>query len=188
MNDEIERALDGYLIALIQSGSRDAFDRLVRRWTPRLLRYATRVQGRPELSRDIVQETWIAAIRGLKKLDDPSRFPAWIYSIAHRKCIDDIRVKQRHRRLLESVGQEAAIASAGNHDRPHPDDLSDLTMAITRLNQEQREVVHLFYGEDLSIDEIAAVLTVPAGTVKSRLFHARESLKNYLGERDGKHR
>jgi RNA polymerase sigma factor (sigma-70 family) len=182
MNDEMERALDGYLITLVQGGSRDAFDRLVRRWTPKLLRYATRVQGRPELSRDIVQETWIAAIRGMKKLDDSSRFPAWIYSIAHRKCIDDIRFKQRQRRLIESAGHEALAGAAASQDGPSPDDQSDLAMAISRLNREQREVVHLFYGEDLSIEEIAAVLMVPAGTVKSRLFHARESLKNYLGE------
>jgi RNA polymerase sigma-70 factor (ECF subfamily) len=182
MNDETERALDGYLIALIQGGSREAFDRLVRRWTPKLVRYATRVQGRPELARDIVQETWVAAIRGMKRLDDPARFPAWIYSIAHRKCIDGIRLNQRQRRLIESVGHEAVIVSASDRCRLDQGDRSDLTMAISRLSQEQREVVHLFYGEDLSINDIASVLNVPTGTVKSRLHHARESLKNYLGE------
>lgn len=182
MDDEADRALDGYLIALVQSGSREAFDRLVRRWTPKLLRYATRVLGRPEFGRDIVQETWVAAIRGLKKLDDPSRFPAWIYSIAHRKCIDGIRFNQRQRRLIESAGQEALVASAGSQSRSDQDDQSDLTTAISQLSQEQRDVVNLFYGEDLSIYEIASILTVPAGTVKSRLHHARESLKHYLGE------
>jgi len=182
MNDEAERALDGYLITLVQGGSREAFDRLVRRWTPKLLRYATRVLGRPEVSRDIVQETWVAAIRGLKKLDDASRFAAWIYSIAHRKCIDGIRLNQRQRRLIATVGHEAIVASSGEQGRPDPDDRSDLATAISQLSQEQRDVVHLFYGEDLSIDDIASVLTVPAGTVKSRLHHARESLKNCLGE------
>ena len=182
MNDETERALDGYLIALAQSGSREAFDRLVRRWTPKLLRYATRVLGRPEVARDMVQETWIGAIRGLKRLDDPSQFPAWIYSIAHRKCIDSVRFNQRQRRLIESVGHEALVGASDNQSRPDPDEQSDLTKAISKLRQEQREVVHLFYGEDMSIDEISSILTVPVGTVKSRLHHARESLKNYLGE------
>ena len=182
MNDETERALDGYLIALVQGGSREAFDRLARRWTPKLVRYATSVQGRPELARDIVQETWVAVVRGMKRLDDPSRFPAWIYSIAHRKCIDGIRLNQRQRRLIESVGHEADVASASDQGRPDPGDQSDLATAISRLSQEQREVVHLFYGEDLSIDDIASILTVPAGTVKSRLHHARETLKNHLGE------
>ena len=180
MNDETERALDGYLIVLIQGGSREAFDRLVRRWTPKLVRYATRVQGRRQLAHDIVQETWIAAIRGIKRLDDPSRFAAWIYSIAHRKCIDGIRLNQRQRRLIE--GGAGAGGRVAAKERPDPGDQRDLTTAISRLGQEQREVVHLFYGEDLSIDEIASVLAVPSWTVKSRLHHARESLKNSLGE------
>ncbi len=188
MNDEAERALDGYLLTLVQGGSREAFDRLVRRWTPKLVRYATRVLGRPELARDIVQETWVAAIRGLKKLDDPSRFQPWIYSVAYRKCIDGIRFNRRQRRLIESAGHEALAASAGDHNRADHDDQSDLSAAISQLSQEQRDVVHLFYGEDLSIDDIASVLGIPAGTVKSRLHHARESLKNHLGERNGKHR
>jgi RNA polymerase sigma-70 factor, ECF subfamily len=182
MDDETERALDGYLIALIQGGSREAFDRLARRWTPKLLRYATRVLGRPEVARDIVQETWIAVIRGLRLLNNPSHFSAWIYSIAHRKCIDGIRFNQRQRRLIEGVEHESAVAAAGNPSRFEPGDQSDLAAAIARLSQEQREVLYLFYGEDLSIDDIASVLTVPAGTVKSRLHHARESLKNRLGE------
>jgi RNA polymerase sigma factor (sigma-70 family) len=90
MSDETERALDGYLIALVRDGSREAFDRLARRWTPKLIRYATRVLGRPEVARDIVQETWISVIRGLERLDDSARFAAWIYSITHRKCADGI--------------------------------------------------------------------------------------------------
>jgi len=182
MNDDPERALDGYLIALVQGGSRAAFDGLARRWTPRLLRYATRVLGRPEAARDVVQETWIAVIRGLAGLNDPSQFPAWIYSIAHRKCIDGIRTAQRRRRLIESVEHESAVAEAGSQTPIDPGEQPDLAAAISRLSPEQRAVVHLFYGEDLSITEIAEILAVPAGTVKSRLHHARESLKNYLGE------
>jgi len=182
MNDQTERALDGYLIALIQGGSPEAFDRLARRWTPKLVRYATRVLGRPEAARDVVQDTWIAVIRGVKRLDDVAQFPAWLYSITHRKCVDAIRVAQRRRRLLASVEHESVIAAAGNQRCPGPGESSDLATAIARLSQEQRDVVHLFYGEDMSIVDIASILAVPAGTVKSRLHHARESLKNYLGE------
>jgi RNA polymerase sigma-70 factor, ECF subfamily len=182
MNDDTERALDGYLIALVQGGSREAFDRLARRWTPKLVRYATRVLGRPEVARDIVQETWIGVIRGLKRLDDPSRFPAWIYGIAHRKCVDGIRIYQRQRRLIDSVELESAVAGAGDPSGSGPGEMADLARAIMQLSHEQRAVVHLFYGEDLSINDIASVLTLPAGTVKSRLHHARESLKTYLGE------
>ena len=181
MSDQTERALDGYLIALIRGGSREAFDRLARRWTPKLLRYATRVLGVPEGARDVVQETWIAAIRGLNRLEDPARFPAWLYGIAHRKCVDGIRVAQRQRRLAASVEQDLVVA-AGDPCRPAPGESADLAMAIAQLGKEQRDVVHLFYGEDLGIEDIASILDVPAGTVKSRLHHARESLRKQLGD------
>ena len=182
MNDEMERALDAYLISLIQAGSHEAFERLARRWTPKLLRYSSRVLGRPEAARDVVQETWMAAMRGFKRLDDPARFSAWIYSIAHRKCVDGIRFNQRQRRLIEGVGREATLASEVNRSCSVPEDVTDLAAAIAKLSQEQRDVVHLFYGEDLSVDDVASVLGVPAGTVKSRLHHAREFLKNHSGE------
>lgn len=177
---EPDRILDQYLVTLAQAGSRDAIERLARRWTPRLLRFATRTVGRSELARDIVQETWLGVIRGLKALVDPSSFPAWIYGIAHRKCIDAIRVKQRWRKLTDQVQREVGVAV--DSATSVTGETLDLATAIGRLNDEQRSVVALFYGEDLSVVEIAEILSVPAGTVKSRLFHARETLKKLLGE------
>ena len=78
MEQTPERALDEYLVSLSQGGSIEALDGLARRWTPRLLRYATRVLGATgdstETARDVVQETWIGAIRGLRGLRDPAHF------------------------------------------------------------------------------------------------------------------
>ena len=83
MDETPERPLDEYLVLLSQAGSTDAMDGLARRWTPRLLRYASRVLGgsteAAEAAKDVVQETWIGAIRGLGGLRDPAQFPAWIY-------------------------------------------------------------------------------------------------------------
>lgn len=182
MGDEQDRVLDGYLVVLAQGGSREAFNRLARRWSPRIARYATRTVGRPELALDIVQETWMGVIRGLRSLTDPSQFPAWIYGIARRRCIDAIRARQRNRRLIERVQAQPPPGSELQHDGGDTTVTVDLAAAIAVLNEEQREVVHLFYGEELSVQEIGLVLAVPAGTVKSRLYHARESAKRYLGE------
>lgn len=181
MSPEPDRAFDGYLVVLAQGGSRDALDRLVRRWTARLLRYVSRTSGSSQTARDIVQETWIAAIRALPQLSDSSQFPAWIYAIAHRKAVDSIRKTQRVRKLIDHSQRELEISDAPNESEA-ADQRADLSAAIERLSEEQRAVVHLFYGEDLSVHEIATVLDVPAGTVKSRLFHARTTLKHHLGE------
>jgi RNA polymerase sigma-70 factor, ECF subfamily len=156
----------------------DAWDRLACRWTPRLLRYARRVLGGSseavEAARDVVQETWIGAIRGLGGLRDPAQFQA--YGIATRKCADAIRANRRRRSLAAT---DSAACVADRETELDPDRRMDLAMAIRRLPPMHRAVVHLFYREDLSVEEIAVVLDVPAGIVKSRLHHGRRCDSNW---------
>jgi RNA polymerase sigma-70 factor (ECF subfamily) len=175
------RAFDEYLVVLSQAGSVDAFEGLARRWTPRLLRYAARMLGgsadSAEAARDVVQETWVGVVRGLRSLRDPSQFPAWIYGIATRKCADAIRANTRRRRLDAVVAADADRQGAASP----PDSQIDVARAIRALPPTHRAVVHLFYREELSVEEIASVLGIPAGTVKSRLYHARLALKQQLG-------
>jgi RNA polymerase sigma-70 factor (ECF subfamily) len=175
-----ERVLDQYLVLLSQAGSTEALDGLARRWTPRLLRYAARVLGvsgdATETARDVVQETWLGVIRGLRGLRDPAQFPAWIYGIATRKCADVIRANRRRRRL------DTASADGGPRQDPHlpAEHQIDLARAIRGLPPMHRAVVHLFYREEMSVEEIGVILDIPAGTVKSRLHHAREALRREL--------
>jgi len=178
-----ERALDEYLVLLSQSGSIEALDGLTRRWTPRLLRYSARVLGgsgdAAEMARDVVQETWIGAIRGLRGLRDPAQFPAWIYGIATRKCADAIRANRRRRKL----DAERGAGVSGPEPGLAPEQQIDLARAIRELPPMHRAVVHLFYREEMRVEEIAKILDIPAGTVKSRLHHAREVLRRQLGGR-----
>jgi RNA polymerase sigma factor (sigma-70 family) len=175
-----DRALDEYLVSLSQAGSLEALDGLARRWTPRLLRYATRVLSgsgdAAETARDVVQETWIGVVRGLGRLRDPAQFPAWIYGIATRKCADAVRSRTRRGRLEP----HAAGSDKGPDATVVLEQQIDLAAAIRGLPPLHRAVVHLFYREDLSVDEIAFALQIPVGTVKSRLHHAREALKRQL--------
>jgi RNA polymerase sigma factor (sigma-70 family) len=175
----LEQALDDYLVLLAQGGSRDAFARLAARWTPKLLAFAARVLGTTEVAKDVVQDTWESAVRGLARLDDPARFRAWIYAIAARKCADALRGKYRNARIAESaqaMSAEAVNAEGENNDR------LDVAAAMKRLPPEQRVAVSLFFGEDMNVAEIAAITGAPEGTVKSRLFAARKALRDSLGE------
>jgi len=175
----LEHALDDYLVLLAQGGSREAFARLAARWTPKLLAFAARVLGTTEAAKDVVQYTWESALRGLSRLDDPARFRAWIYAIAARKCADALRGKYRHARIAESaqaMRESEANAEDGANDR------LDVAAALKRLPPEQRVAASLFFGEELSVAEIAAITGVPAGTVKSRLFAARKALREVFGE------
>src|SRR5262245_37165578 len=173
------RALDEYLVSLSQAGSREALDGLARRWAPRLLRYAARVLGgsdSAEAARDVVQDTWIGVIGGLRGLRDPAQFPAWIYGIATRKCADAIRANKRRRQLDTQVAGE----SESPMESLTAEQQIDVSSAIRRLPPIHRAAVHLFYREELSVEEIASVLGIPAGTVKSRLRHARDALRRQL--------
>jgi RNA polymerase sigma-70 factor (ECF subfamily) len=183
MHRDVARILDEYLVVSSQAGSRAAFEELARRWMPRLVRYVARALGdnvdAREAVREIVQETWVGAIRGLGRLEDPARFPAWIYAIAARKCADWIRAAVRRRRSDARLATSEP-QSGDADDADARDNRRDLADAIARLPDTERSVVHLYYGEDLGIAEIAAALGVPPGTVKSRLHHARENLKRCL--------
>jgi RNA polymerase sigma factor (sigma-70 family) len=176
-----EQVLDEYLVILAQGGSGIALVRLVNRWTPRLRRFATRTLGRAESAQDVVQDTWLAAIRGLRGLNDAASFPGWIYGIARRKSIDALRAEQRRRRLSSRIETDPGATTTEEINLEAGQAL-DLEAALKHLPREQREVVILFYGEDLGVAEIATALSVPAGTVKSRLFHARQLLRKLVGE------
>lgn len=180
MQRGLDQALDDYLVLLAQGGSRDAFDRLAARWTPKLLAFAARVLGTTEAARDVVQDTWESVARGLRRLDDPARFRAWLYAIAQRKCIDAMRHAYRGKRIAEAAQAEQAIADAPFDADAQADGRLDLLAALKRLPPEQRVAVSLFFGEDMSVAEIAAATGVAAGTVKSRLFAARQALRAHL--------
>jgi RNA polymerase sigma-70 factor (ECF subfamily) len=172
----LEQALDDYLVLLAQSGSREAFARLVARWTPRLLAFAARTLGTTEAARDVLQDTWESAVRGLKRLDDPARFGPWLYAIASRKCTDALRTKYRNAR------NDAAVEAPIETIATNADEALDLAAALKLLPLDQRVAVSLFFGEGMSVAEIAAATGVPPGTVKSRLFAARKALRARFGE------
>lgn len=182
MKRGLEHALDEYLVLLAQAGHTEAFGRLAARWTPKLLAFAARSTGSTEAAQDAVQETWAAALRSMRRLKDPARFPAWIYAIAARKCADALRAKYRGQRL---TGEMERNALPEIPDAADADTRLDLAAALQRLPREQQVVVALLYGEDMAVAEIAAVTGVPSGRVKSRLSAARHALRTYMeGEND----
>jgi RNA polymerase sigma-70 factor (ECF subfamily) len=179
----LDHALDEFLVLAAQAGDREAFARLAARWTPKLLAFAGRTLGTAEAAKDAVQETWESALRGLHRLDDPARLRAWLYAIAARKCADALRRKYRERRIADAAEAGLALNNAPVDADAQAGAHLDLAAALRQLPSEQRIAVSLFFGEDMSVAEIAAVTGAPAGTVKSRLFAARRTLRAALEEK-----
>jgi len=178
-----ERVVDEMLVLAAQVGQIDAFERLAARWYPRLLRHARRLTGNAEGAREAVQDAWVAIARGLGRLDDPARFGPWAFRITGRRCGDWIERRARTRR--RSAGMDKAGDAPATTDALG-DALARARDALRRLDPQRRALMAMFYIEGLSVAEIAQALELPAGTVKSRLYHAREGLRAALEVRNGR--
>lgn len=168
-----DRVYDELLVTLVRAGNPEAGERLAARWQPRLLRTARRLLNNQEQAKDAVQETWVGICRGWMSLDDPAKFPAWAFSILHRKCADRIRVAQKQRAHETDTIADAPIQSGVV-------DAISVSQAFTQLSPDMRAAAVLYFSEGLTLAEIAIATDVPVGTAKSRIFHARQKLKAIL--------
>jgi RNA polymerase sigma-70 factor, ECF subfamily len=173
---------DELLVMGCQDGDGESLIALVNRWQPRLLCHAMRLTREHEAVRDVVQDAWVAIVRGIRRLDDPARFAPWVYRIVTNKCADWTRQRQRQRATLVPLAVEPAAKEASAEDAR--DDVAAMRKAIGQLPHDQRAILSLFYVEELSLRNIAEVLSLPVGTVKSRLHYARNNLKEVIERRN----
>ena len=151
------------LVLRAQTGDRDAFDALLREIGPLLLRYATRVTGDVALAEDAVQETLIAIVRKIAWLNDASLFRAWAYRIASREAFRLLKKNRRFTDPIEEMQSTEVPADPWQRER--------LLSSLERLSPASRAVVTLHYLEEMPLTDVAAILEIPIGTVKSRLSY-----------------
>ena len=162
-----------YLVLASQGGDAEAYRRLVELWKQPLWRHAWRLCGNEDGAWDILQEAWLAVADGIKGLRDPRRFRAWAYTIVSRRAADWLRQNPPVAPM-----ELDALASA---DVPEPTGAVDLVRAgLARLAPDRRRLLALRYIDELELREISEVLGIPEGTVKSRLHHAREQLRDII--------
>jgi RNA polymerase sigma factor (sigma-70 family) len=168
---------DELLAIRCQLGERVAFDALFARWHEPLWRYLRRLAGNDDAARDLVQETWLRILRGIASLREPAKVRPWLFGIARRVAMDRLRLAYA-RPLVDEVDLDQLAA-------PEPDlaldsDFASLEAGLARLPTPEREALTLFYLRELTIEEIAELLGAPAGTIKSRLFRARQTMRREL--------
>jgi RNA polymerase sigma-70 factor (ECF subfamily) len=180
MATEADRILESYLVSCARLGERKALGLLAIRWQKKLLVHAWRLLRDEEAARDAVQEGWTEILRGLPKLRDDDAFAAWAYRIVSRRCAKHIGRLQR-RRLLDAGFAAEPSESWSEAEEGAGIDVERTRTALRGLPAEQQAAVALFYLEEMSVAEVAVALDVPAGTVKTRLMHARRKLRAALG-------
>lgn len=127
---------------------------------------------------DVVQETWYGVIKGIRNLEDVSIFPQWAFRIASNKCMDLGRKQKRQEQLNNELTKQRQNESGEKQN--DGERTESLRAAIRKLSPESRALLELRYHEDFDISQIAKILNVPEGTVKSRLNRTLEKLKHIV--------
>lgn len=175
--NEPDRRHDELLAIRCQLGEPAAFDALIARWHEPLWKYLRRLTGDDDTAAEAVQEVWLRVLRGMPRLRDAGRLRAWIFGIARRVMMDRLREKYAEPTLLstDDVHLEGAADTSDLEE-----ELALLNQELSRLPPVERDVVAFFYLQELTLAEIAEIVGIPVGTVKSRLFRARHLLRNQL--------
>ena len=177
---------DIVLIQRILAGDAIAFERLVGKYQKQVHTLAWRKVRDFHIAEDITQETFLQVYQKLETLEDPTRFPGWLYVIADRLCIAWFRRNQRHTEPLEDTDiseVETEVYSrfvAAEHAKTFADARRDLVEELlAKLKEGNRTVITLHYLEGMTYSEMSDFLGVSKNTIKSRLRRARQQLKKY---------
>ena len=174
---------DELLVVRCQLGERAAFDALIARWHQALWRYARNLTGQDAAADDATQEVWLRVLRGIARLRDGARLRSWLFGIAHKVLMDRLREQYARAPAIDLDPELLAASESGEvqeQAQDHEHDLAHMREQLARLPLVENEILTLFYLRELSIDDIAQTLAIPAGTVKSRLFRARKLLRHTM--------
>ena len=179
MDNELRRTRDAWLTLRCQLGEAAAFRELVTEFERPLAYFISKLIGDRDAAWDVLQLVWIRAFRRIRHLETPEQLRAWLYSIAHGLAIDHLRKRDSVHRIEREYAEQNPEAEEGpGFD---PEELQEVHRAIDELDLRLREVLTLYFLEEMSISDMARILGCPEGTVKSRLFHARQALRQRLG-------
>ncbi|MGB8510895.1 MAG: sigma-70 family RNA polymerase sigma factor [Pyrinomonadaceae bacterium] len=183
---------DTELVRRAIAGREDGFEELVRRYQRPIAAYVCRMVGDYDAALDLTQDVFIKVYGALERYSAEYKFSTWIYRIAHNAAIDHlrragiVRLEDFQAEGEDGATYEKPLASGA----PTPEQLSEraerraeIESIVQSLQPSYRELIVLRHAHDMSYDEIAEVTGLPLGTVKNRIFRAREAMRSQLLER-----
>ena len=186
---ESEQLDDRALVARILEGDRDRFAQLVQRYQKRLINYVYRITHRYEDAHDLAQDIFVKVFLALDRYDPKYQFSTWLFRIAQNSAIDALRKKSISEVPIfrptedEPSGKEREFADDGispYRALKNKQLSAAIDTAVSRLPPDYRELIQLRHFAELSYEEIASMKKIPLGTVKNKLFRARNLLKDAL--------
>ena len=186
----IKTLTDVELIAKAIRGREDGFEELVRRYQRPITGYVFRMLNNYDAALDVTQEVFIKVYNSLEKYSSEYKFSTWLYRIAHNAAIDWMRRNSVSQTSLEAENADGTFQLQIESSQPTPEQdrersewRTEIDLVVKCLPTAYRELILLRHTQDLSYDEIAEVMNLPLGTVKNRLFRAREMMREMFVER-----
>lgn len=180
---------DRELIENTVRGSEAGFEEIVRRYQKPIAGYVYRILGNHEASLDVTQEVFIKVYNSLHRYSPEYKFSTWVYRIAHNAAIDHLRRNSPNLQSIETENADGtyqlqieATGRSPEKERELSEWRSVISNVVQKLPEAYRLLILLRHSNDLSYDEIAEITGLPLGTVKNRLFRAREMMRSILIE------
>jgi RNA polymerase sigma-70 factor (ECF subfamily) len=176
---------DQQLVTASKRGDQDAFAQLVQRYQRRIFNLVYRMLQQYEEASEITQETFLAAWQGLPSFRGEARFATWLYRIAYNCALKQLETRKRDRALQVALQAEQALESEDNFARASAqidehEQQAFVQEHLSHLPAKYRIVLILRHLQDMTYEEMAEILTMPVGTIKTHLFRARNLLKERL--------
>jgi RNA polymerase sigma-70 factor, ECF subfamily len=181
---------DGELLAEAITGREDGFEELVRRYQRPITNYVYRMVGNYDAALDVTQEVFIKVYNSMSRYSPEYKFSTWLYKISHNAAIDYLRRNSSREQSLESENSDGTFQLQFESKRPSPEVerqrsewREEIASVVKCLPTGYRELILLRHTHDMSYDEIAEITNLPLGTVKNRLFRAREMMRELFVQR-----
>ena len=174
-----------WLVLRAQSNDRNAETELLGLTMRELRPYVHAMLDDADLAADVVQETLVTIHRHLRSLREPKAYFAWARRIASRRVYAALSRQRRRDALHLPLDEHLPLETAETDEQPNADVLEALPALLSRVSPASREVLHLHYMSELSLDEIATTLDLPIGTVKSRLGYGLRTMRTLLAATGG---
>jgi RNA polymerase sigma-70 factor (ECF subfamily) len=178
---------DAELVRASLAGSRDAYAEIARRWAPRVTAICHSRVRKADVADDLAQETLLRGYRALHTLSDPTKLGTWLMGIGHRASLDWLKARERSTVSFSGLGPDRPIEALLSRDdgdsAGDADEKQKLMGEVEALPEPLRQVVMMYYYDDVSYRELGELLGVSAATINARLTRARGILRERMTER-----
>jgi RNA polymerase sigma-70 factor (ECF subfamily) len=190
LNSTAREMTDAELVGRTVAGGHDGFEELVRRYQRPIVSYVYRMLGDHDASLDVSQEVFIKVYNSIERYSSEYKFSTWLYRIAHNAAIDHLRRNSMRTRSLDIEGKDGSYelqiectTRNPEQEQERSERISEIEEVIASMPPAYRELLVLRHARELTYEEMVEVTGLPLGTVKNRLFRAREMMREILIKR-----